>query len=88
MRAGTWNRARAQEILNHGVASGGPFYWLGAAMSRALVARDGPAAIGRVLQSDGLEFVRSYLARGAPTQGALLAPSVAEWVGSLTGAAR
>ncbi|MDB4908894.1 MAG: hypothetical protein JWO05_3678 [Gemmatimonadetes bacterium] len=66
MRGGDWNAARAQELLNRGVAGGGPFYWLGAAMARELVARDGPAAIGRLLQSDGLAFAQAYISRVRP----------------------
>ena len=84
MRTGTWDARRAQEILNQGVSSAGPFYWLGAAMSRALVARDGPAAIGRAFQSDGLELMRVYV---TPTQGStntMLSPAVVTWVRALT----
>jgi hypothetical protein len=84
MRAGRWNRARSAEILNAGVASGGPFYWLGAAMTRALVERDGPAAIGRALQSDGLELLRAYVVRSQGMPDGLLSPAVAEWVRALT----
>jgi hypothetical protein len=81
LRHGTWNGAKAQEILNHGVASGGPFYWLGAAMARSLVERDGPAAIGRAIQSDGLGFAHMYLSRQTGT--GLFAPAVAEWIAAL-----
>jgi hypothetical protein len=84
LRGGAWNATRAQEILNQGVASGGPFYWLGAAMSRSLVERDGAAAIGRVLRSDGLGFARAYLASRPGPGDALLAPEVGEWVRALT----
>jgi hypothetical protein len=84
MRAGSWNRARSVEILNAGVASGGPFYWLGAAMARALVERDGPAAIGRALQSDGLELLRAHVVRSQGMPDGLLSPAVAEWVRALT----
>jgi hypothetical protein len=84
MRGGSWNGARAGEILNKGVASGGPFYWLGAAMAGALVAHDGPAAIGRALQSDGLELLRTYVVRSQGMPDGLLSPAVAEWVRTLT----
>jgi hypothetical protein len=84
MRAGSWDARRAQEILNQGVSSAGPFYWLGAAMSRELVARDGPAAIGRALQSDGLALMRTYTARNQGKSEALLSPAVATWVQALT----
>ena len=61
MRVTGWDPARAQAILNHGVASAGPFYWLGASMARTLVTKRGTASIGRALQSDGLAFVAAYL---------------------------
>lgn len=84
MRADGWNRARATEILNAGVASGGPFYWLGAAMARTLVERDGPEAIGRALRTDGLALLRAYVDRSQGMSDGLLSPAVAEWVRALT----
>jgi hypothetical protein len=79
MRSTGWDASRAQAILNHGVASAGPFYWLGASMARALVARSGTASIGRALQSDGLAFVAAYL-DGVDAERSLIAPPVAEAV--------
>jgi hypothetical protein len=84
MRGAGWSAVRAQEILNQGVASGGPFYWLGAAMARSLVERDGAAAIGRALRTDGLGFARAYLASRPRAGDALLSPEVEEWVRALT----
>lgn len=84
MRHGGWDASRAQELLNKGVSGGGPFYWLGAAMSRALIERDGPRAIGRALQSDGLAFARQYLTATSSGPESLLPPAVAEAVTALT----
>lgn len=62
LRAGTYDRARGQEILNRGVSAGGPFYWIGAEMTRAMVAKQGPAAVRRALRGDGVQFVLDYVA--------------------------
>ena len=56
-----FDRARGSALVDEGVASGGPFYWLGAAMSRAIVRDGGPQALAATLRSDGVDFVLAYL---------------------------
>jgi hypothetical protein len=85
MRRTTWDASRAQAILNQGVSSAGPFYWLGAAMSRRLVERGGAVAIGRAIASDGLGFARSYLDAAPAPEGQLVTAEVGAWVRELTG---
>jgi hypothetical protein len=84
MRRTGWDAPRAQTILNQGVASAGPFYWLGAAMSRRLVERGGAAAIGRAVGSDGLGFVRSFLDTRPAAGDELVTAEVGAWVRELT----
>lgn len=79
---GSFDRTAAQEILDRGVAGGGPFYWLGAAMTRTLVERDGPRAVGAALEAGSMGLLRSYAraSRDASAQQKLLTPRTLEWL--------
>lgn len=52
---------RANELLNEGLKSNGPFYWLGAHMAEEITARHGNSELGRVLRKGSPEFFRRYL---------------------------
>jgi hypothetical protein len=79
----SYDRAAAQAAIDKGVAGGGPFYWLGAAMARVLVDRDGPQAIGKALQGSGIDFLRRYIAVASRDGGQprLLPPAIVSAVG-------
>lgn len=47
---------KADELLNAGLRSNGPFYWLGAHMSSTVVACSGAASLGRSLRGGALAF--------------------------------
>ena len=53
---------RADELVNEGLRSNGPFYWLGEALARAIAEADGPTTIGEMLQRGAPSFVRRGLA--------------------------
>jgi len=42
-------------------AGGGPFYWLGSAMSKLIVEELGADALANTLKHDELEFLRTFL---------------------------
>ena len=52
---------QADELANEGLRSNGPFYWLGEALTRAIVEADGPATIGEMLERGAPAFVRRAL---------------------------
>jgi hypothetical protein len=56
-----FERDRARELTQQGVAGGGPFYWLGAAMSRAIATHLGADALANTLTGDGVAFFETYL---------------------------
>ncbi len=53
-------------LLNEGLRSNGPFYGLGAALSRAIVDQDGPRALGMALRSGAPRFVNRAVSLRAP----------------------
>jgi len=53
--------ARARALLDHGVAGGGPFYILGAAMSKVIVDVLGRDALANTLRGGGVPFFATYL---------------------------
>jgi hypothetical protein len=63
--------AKMQAVWNAGVAAGGPFYWLGAAMTRAIVQRLGPTALAEPLENGGVEFFHTYVRASAAQPDAL-----------------
>lgn len=50
----------AQQLVNDGTKSAGPFYWLGAEMSRVIVDAGGRAALAATLRSGGPCFFDAY----------------------------
>lgn len=63
-------RAAAQGAVQRGVAGAGPFYWLGAAMSAAIVDALGPRALAATLRDGGVAFAQSYLRAAARSRAA------------------
>jgi len=53
---------RAEELLNEGLRSNGPFYWYGAHLAGKIVKRDGNVGLARTLASGGPDFVCHALA--------------------------
>jgi hypothetical protein len=74
---GGFNGDSAQKINDAGVAGGGPYYWLGAAMAKVIADQNGPKSIGRAFNSDPIEFIRTYARLAAKTKGGggLIPPS-------------
>jgi hypothetical protein len=62
----------ARKLLDEGVAGSGPLYWVGRAMSRAIVDKGGPAALAAVLPGRAPAFLRAY--RATLTQGSSAVP--------------
>jgi len=50
----------AQKLKNKGVASAGPFYWLGAEMSRVIVAEYNTKKLASIIPFDGVKFFQTY----------------------------
>jgi putative zinc-dependent peptidase DUF5700 len=77
--AGKADRGGVQQALNVGVAGGGPFYWLGAAMSKAIVDAFGTKALAKTLQGSGADFVAEYLraVQAVPSAPRFFSPEVA-----------
>lgn len=73
---GVLDRARAREIVGRGTSGGGPFYWLGAAMSETIVRRRGRQALAELLGASEVEFFEAYL-RAAGRQEGWFSPRVA-----------
>ena len=57
----------ARDAISRGVSGAGPFYWLGAEMSAAIVAAHGPEALAATLPDGGPAFARAYLRAHART---------------------
>lgn len=62
------NLERADELVNEGLRSNGPFYWLGAYMAERIVQEYGPEALGRSLKEGGPGFFREYLSTQPPEE--------------------
>ena len=56
----THNKKEAIKIRNKGIAGGGPFYWLGAEMSRIIVAEYNTKKLASIIPYDGVKFFQTY----------------------------
>jgi hypothetical protein len=52
---------KAEAILNQGLKSNGPFYWLGCHMTAQIVNREGRVAVGKWLSTGSPAFLKHYL---------------------------
>ena len=59
---------KADALVNEGLRSNGPFYWLGEALTRAIVAADGPQAVGRTIRRGAPSFLRRGLEAASDTR--------------------
>lgn len=75
---GTVDRDTMRQALNAGVAGGGPFYWLGATMSKAIVDAFGREALAKTLRGSGADFVAEYVraTRALPAAPRFLSPEI------------
>ena len=55
---------RADELLNAGLRSNGPFYWLGAHIAEVIVEREGDVGLAAALVEGSLAFFARYFAAG------------------------
>ena len=51
----------ARKLKNKGVASAGPFYWLGAEMSRVIVSNSNTKKLASIIPYDGVKFFQTYI---------------------------
>ena len=50
----------AMQLQNSGIAGAGPFYWLGAEMSRVIVSEQGSKALATTIPKGGIAFFKAY----------------------------
>lgn len=55
-----YDAVRAQELQNKGVAGAGPFYWLGAEMSKVIVDKKGKEQLANIIPDGGVHFFKTY----------------------------
>ena len=75
---GTVDRDAMRQALNAGVAGGGPFYWLGAMMSKAIVDAFGRETLANTLRGSGADFVAEYVraTRALPSAPRFFSPEI------------
>ena len=55
-----YDAAKTRELLNKGVAGAGPFYWLGAEMSKVIVEELGKEQFAAIIPHGGVQFFKTY----------------------------
>jgi hypothetical protein len=53
--------AKTTQLINKGIANSGPFYWLGAEMSRVIVNENGKEELTTIIPKGGIAFLKSYM---------------------------
>lgn len=76
---------RADSLVNEGLRSNGPFYWLGAFMAEKIVEKQGRESLGQALMEGGPGFFLRYLST-RPALGRRFAPEVEEKLRELAAA--
>jgi hypothetical protein len=56
-----YNAQKAQEIADDGIQGGGPFYYLGAEMTKVIVANLGKEKLASIIPYGGITFFKTYL---------------------------
>jgi len=56
----TYDIVRMRELQNKGVAGAGPFYWLGAEMSKVIVDEQGKEQLANTIPDGGVYFFKTY----------------------------
>ncbi len=51
---------KAQDLSDQGIAGGGPFYWLGAEMSKTIVEGLGKEKLASIIPNQGITFFKTY----------------------------
>ena len=57
-----YDAEKAQQLANEGIAGAGPFYWLGAEMSRVIVIALGKEKLASIIPFGGITFFKTYIA--------------------------
>lgn len=56
-----YNEDKSQQLVNEGVAGAGPFYWLGAEMSRMIINELGKEKLASIIPVGGVAFIKLFL---------------------------
>ena len=64
----TYNPNKLQKLADEGISGAGPFYWLGAEMSRVIVEQLGAKKLANVVPLGGVAFCRLYFQAVAKTK--------------------
>lgn len=56
-----YNSQKAQEIADDGISGGGPFYYLGAEMTKTIVTHLGKEKLASIMPYGGITFFKTYL---------------------------
>lgn len=56
-----YSPVKAQDLHNKGIISAGPFYWLGAEMSKVIVNEMGKKKLAEIIPYGGSKFIKTYL---------------------------
>lgn len=56
-----YDAEKAQQLANEGIAGAGPFYWLGAEMSRIIVIALGKEKLASIIPFGGMAFFKTYI---------------------------
>lgn len=56
-----YDAGKTEKLLNEGIAGGGPFYFMGAEMTRVIIDNLGSEKLASIIPYDGITFFKTYL---------------------------